>query len=86
MLAAQNGATDVVKYLVDKLSVDVHQKDKNGDDAFIFAIKGKHFETAAYLLETKKYSLAETHNLTGFNYFGFAVSKGQFQLASLMLK
>lgn len=86
MIAAQNGATDIVKYLVERHHVDVTVKDKNRDDAFIFAIKCKHFETAAYLLTTRKFNLAEKHKRTGLNYFGYAVSKGQFGLALLMLK
>jgi hypothetical protein len=39
LLAAQNGAVDVLKYLVNEHDLELTQKDKHSDDALIFAIK-----------------------------------------------
>jgi len=52
MLASKNGATDVVKYLIETHHVDVTFKDKHQSDALIWAIKFKRQETAARLFAT----------------------------------
>lgn len=85
LLAAQNGATNVIKYLVDEHKFDLTWKNKHRDDALILSLKSKRDETAAYLISSRKFDLLETHKRTGLNYFGYAVSKGQFKHAKMML-
>ncbi|TIT18508.1 MAG: ankyrin repeat domain-containing protein, partial [Mesorhizobium sp.] len=52
--AARNGHLDVVKLLVGH-GADVNLADKTGrNSALIEAIKGRHYEVAEYLLESRK--------------------------------
>lgn len=57
-MAAQHGATKVLKYLIDECCVDVLAKDKNEDDALILAIRHKHEAAAIFLVNLKKFDLA----------------------------
>lgn len=66
--------------------MDVFAQDKHGDDPLILALKQQKYEAANYLVSLDKYDIAVTHRRTGLNYFGYALQKGCFSTASLMLQ
>ena len=85
-VAAQHGATQVVKYLTEECDVDVLARDKNDDDALTLALRHKREAAAILLVNLKRFDLTQQHKRSGFNYFGYAVAKGCFDVASVMLK
>ncbi|KAB2621420.1 ankyrin-1 [Pyrus ussuriensis x Pyrus communis] len=50
--AAREGKTEVCKYLLEELKLDVDTKDEDGETALIHAARQGHTETAKYLLDS----------------------------------
>lgn len=61
-------------------------EDGHGDNALILAIKAKKAVTASYLVSLDKIDLLGKHQRTGLNYFGYAVDKGCFVVAYLIVE
>uniref|UniRef100_A0A6V7QQH6 Serine/threonine-protein kinase BSK1-like TPR repeats domain-containing protein n=1 Tax=Ananas comosus var. bracteatus TaxID=296719 RepID=A0A6V7QQH6_ANACO len=49
--AAREGRTEVCKYLLEELKLDINPKDDDGETPLIHAVRQGHFDTAKYLLE-----------------------------------
>ncbi|KAJ3084758.1 hypothetical protein HK102_000564 [Quaeritorhiza haematococci] len=50
LLAAKNGHTDIVEYLIQKANCDVHQSNNDGEDGLFWASAGGHINTMKCLL------------------------------------
>ena len=59
--------------------------DNNEEDCLTLSIKAKQTEMSNYLVNSKKFVLSHVNKRLGFNYFSYAVVKGQFETANLML-
>ena len=59
--------------------------DNNEEDCLTLSIKEKHTELSNYLVNLKKFDLSHVKERSGFNYFSYAIVKGQFESATVML-
>ena len=75
---------EVLRYLVNQQCCDVSKKDRNGEDCLSLAIKNKRRTVANWLISTNLFKLDAVMD-KGFNYFAYAVVKGQHILANQML-
>ena len=58
--------------------------DLNDEDCLTLAIKDKHTRLSNYLISLGKFNLKHVKSRSGFNYFSYAVVKGQFDVAKVM--
>ena len=76
-VATNAGHRHVVEYLVTICGCDPVAEDRNGENCLTLAIKNRKREVAAYLISTGKFPLVQSIHRRGFNYFAYAVVKGQ---------
>jgi ankyrin repeat protein len=65
ILASENGANDVVSYLLSVPGIDTSLKDKKGNTALLLAITHNHPDTAKLLLETARVIKVTDPNMKG---------------------
>ena len=85
-VAARGGHLNVVTYLTDQQGVDPAESDKNHEDCLTLAIKEKFHELSVYLIGTKRFDLRKKNERSGFDYFSYAVVKGQLHVAHIILE
>ena len=76
-VATNAGNLDIVQYLVQVCSVDPLAEDRNGENCLTLAIKNKKREIGEWLVNTGNFPLHEQINRRDFNYFAYALVKGQ---------
>ena len=74
----------VVDYLIKELKCDPTTVDFNEEDCLTLSIKEKQTEVSNYLVNLGKFNLKHVKERSGFNYFAYAVVKGQFETATVM--
>ena len=78
MLAAYNGQTEVVKYLLG-IGADENHRDSNNRTALMYASSGPANETVKLLLEAGA-EVNVTGNIEGFTALMFAAAEGQTEV------
>ena len=58
-------------------SCDPLDEDKNGENCLTLAIKNRKRDMALWLLKIDRFRLEQTISKRGFNYFSYALVKGQ---------
>jgi ankyrin repeat protein len=85
-VAAKGGQLEVLKFLILEMGADPTLSDKNHEDCLSIAIKAKHFPISQFLIGLKKYDPDKLNQRSGFNYFSYALVKGQTKVAELLMK
>ncbi|OVA06695.1 Tetratricopeptide TPR-1 [Macleaya cordata] len=81
--AAREGKTEVCKYLLEELKLDVDTKDEDGDTPLLHAARQGHNETAKYLLECGANPAASSE--LGATALHHAAGMGNIELLSFLL-
>lgn len=76
-VAASAGHLHVVEYLVTVCRVSPLTEDVNRENALTLAIKNRKREVAIWLINLNQFALNEIIPRRGFNYFAYALVKGQ---------
>ena len=76
-LATNAGHIKIVEYFMSEHGCDPLVEDKNKDNCLTLAIKNKKRDMALWLLKTNRFPLDEIIEGRGFNYFSYALVKGQ---------
>lgn len=76
-VATNAGHRHVVEYLMTVCGVDPTAQDRNGENCLTLAIKNRKRDVAIWLIRTGKFPLVQTIHRRGFNYFSYAIVKGQ---------
>ena len=80
-VAANAGHKNIVEFLFFDCGVDIKTEDKNGENSLSLAIKNRKTELAVWLVKTDLFKLNEIIKRSGFNYFAYALIKGQKNVA-----
>ena len=83
-VASKGGHVSVVDYLIKERKCDPTIVDFNEEDCLTLSIKEKQTELSNYLVNLGKFNLKNVKERSGFNYFAYAVVKGQFETATVM--
>ena len=75
-VATNAGHIHIVEYLMRVHGCDPTDEDKNEENCLTLAIKNKKREMAIWLVKTDRFPLDE-ETRRGFNYFAYALVKGQ---------
>lgn len=85
-VAAKGGQIEVLQFLVEEKGADPTQVDKNQEDSLTLAIKSKQQEVGTYLVISDRFNIERINKRTGFNYFAYAVVKGQIAIAKALVQ
>lgn len=84
-LAATGGHLQVLAHLLEERKCDPTETDKNHEDCLTLAIKHKQLKVADYLIKSERFDLTKVLAVKGFNYFAYALVKGQQRIAHKIL-
>ena len=76
-VATNAGNVQIVDYLVREKGCDPKEEDRNFENCLTLAIKNRKREMASYLIKTGQFKLDQVIRRRGFNYFAYALVKGQ---------
>lgn len=76
-LATNAGHIHIVEYLISEHGCDPRDEDRNSENCLTLAIKNRKREMALWLVKTDRFELNEVIEKRGFNYFAYALVKGQ---------
>lgn len=85
-MAAKGGQLETLKYLIEEHGAEPQLEDKNCEDALTLAIKSKQQGVGQYLVGLNKFDMGKQNKRSGFNYFSYAVVKGQLVIAKSILQ
>ena len=75
--ATNAGQVHIVDYLVSVCESDPLEEDRNGENCLTLAIKNRKRDVAIWLVRTGKFEIQGLIKRRGFNYFAYALIKGQ---------
>lgn len=84
--ATNAGHTHVVKYLIEERGVNPKDEDRNEENCLTLAIKNRKRAVALMLVQLNVYPLDQIISRRGFNYFAYALVKGQQVVANEIFK
>lgn len=83
-VATNGGNLEVLQWLVDVKGCDPRDQDKNNENCLSLAIKNKKRNVASWLIKSNRFEV-NTVMEKGFNYFAYALVKGQHVIADEIL-
>jgi len=81
-VATSAGHQHIVEYLINECGADPCAEDKNQENCLTLAIKNRNRDVALWLVATDKFALDSIIKRRGFNYFAYALVKGQQVIAN----
>ena len=81
-MATRGGKLVILEYLINEMKIDPATKNGKGEDCLTIAISNKMREVATWLVMTDKFQLEQIEERRGFNYFAYALVKGQQVIAN----
>ena len=85
-MATNAGHVNVIKYLMNEHGANPKDEDRNGENCLTLAIRNRKRDVALFFLELGIFSLEQIIPRRGFNYFAYALVKGQQIVAHAMFK
>lgn len=86
MVAAKYGCLENLKYLKNEACVDVHSKDKFGQNALFYAVRGESLECVRYLIKDCKLNYKLCNLETGDTLLHTASRIGNLNLVKYLIK
>ena len=80
MIAAKHGCIDSIKYLCDEARVDIHIKDKEGQNAVFYAAIGGNLDCFIYLVKEAKLGYKDCNNVNGNTVLHTAAEHGNLSI------